>query len=367
MPAAINEQTRKQLIHQWISGDTREKIAIDNGVGEGTVSGIVNEWKKGLDVSEYESVRELAVQSKKQGIDLNELALRFRLYNITKKSCANEDKIESFISNCISGISLESLSSEKIVDITNQLFNISKSESIPLEQVPDYIKQKLLAKQKLDEQIKEAEAVLQSKNVAIETIDEHFHLNQELCKHGLSIKHIGKLLNVIKNIEQEGYDAKKIMAKAMSIKSLKDSEKHLRNNCEMLAKRIDRYKQILPLAEKITAMKISMVELLVFDDAVSDTAEQYNLPIPAAAFQVINHIKDYNKLGGLKKQLAALCTQQYAVREVCSHQNQAMVTLLKLQSCGITEQHILNLHNSLFEGNRHNMNPDLQGHIEGAL
>ena len=37
----------------------------------------------------------------------------------------------------------------------------------------------------------------------------------------------------------------------MSIKSLKDSEKHLRNNCEMLAKRIDRYKDILPLAEKI--------------------------------------------------------------------------------------------------------------------
>ena len=163
----------------------------------------------------------------------------------------------------ISGISLESLSSEKIVDITNQLFNISKSESIALEQVPDYIKQKLQQKQKIEEQIKQAEAVIQSKNVAIEAIDEYIHLNEELSKHGLSTKHICKLVNVIKNIEQEGYDAKKIMAKAMSIKSLKDSEKHLRNNCEMLAKRIDRYKQILPIAEKITAMKISMVELLV--------------------------------------------------------------------------------------------------------
>ena len=51
----------------------------------------------------------------------------------------------------------------------------------------------------------------------------------------------------------------------------------------MLVKRVGRYKQILPLAEKIVAMKISMVELLVFDDAVSCTAEQYNLPIPAAS------------------------------------------------------------------------------------
>ena len=102
--------------------------------------------------------------------------------------------------------------------MVNQLFNISKSESIPLEQVPDYIQQKLQQKQKLEEQIKEAEAVLQSKNVAIETIDEHIHLNEELNKHGLSTKDTGKLLNVIKNIEQEGYDTKKIVAKAYEYK-----------------------------------------------------------------------------------------------------------------------------------------------------
>ena len=73
-------------------------------------------------------------------------------------------------------------------------------------------------KQKLEEQIKEAEAVLQSKNVAIETIDEHIHLNEELSKHGLSTKDIGKLVNVIKNMEQQGFDTKKIVAKAYEYK-----------------------------------------------------------------------------------------------------------------------------------------------------
>ena len=242
--------------------------------------------------------------------------------------------------------------------MVNQLFNISKSESIPLEQVPEYIQQKLKHKEKLEEQIKEAEAVLQSKNVAIEAIDEHIHLNEELSKHGLSTKDIGKLLNVIKNIEEQGFNTKKIVAKAMSIKSLKDSEKHLRNNCEMLAKRVDRYKQILPLAEKIVAMRISMVELLALDDAVSETAEQYNLPIYAAAFRVINDIKDYNKLGGLKKQLATLSAQVYTVKEVCSHQNQAMVALVKLKSYGITEDDILNLNNYLERNMNNKIIPD---------
>ena len=197
------------------------------------------------------------------------------MYNIIKKSGADENQIESFISNCtISGAGVEVLPPEKIIDLVNQLFNISKSESIPLEQFPEYIKQKLEDKEKLEEQIKEAEAILQSKNVPIETIDEHIHLNEELSKHGISTKDIGKFVNVIKNMEQEGYDTKKIVAKARNIKSLKDNEKHLRNNCEMLAKRVDKHRQILPLAEKIMAMKISMVELLVFDDAVHDRAEQ---------------------------------------------------------------------------------------------
>src|ERR1051325_4725777 len=118
MPAAINEQIRKQVIHQWVSGDSRDKIAIDNSIGEGTVSGIVNEWKRGFEGSEYESVRELAVQSKKQGLDLSDLASHFRLYNFIKKSAANEDRIESFIINCMSdtgGAADSFLSPEKIV------------------------------------------------------------------------------------------------------------------------------------------------------------------------------------------------------------------------------------------------------------
>jgi hypothetical protein len=151
MPAPINDQIRIRVILQWISGDTRQKNAIDNDIGEGTVSAIVNGWKRGLEDSEYASVREPAVHSKKQGLALNDLASHFRLYNIIKKSGANEDQIESFIINCISGIGVEALSPEKVVDLVDQLFNISKSETIPLEQIPDYIKQKLEDKQKLDE------------------------------------------------------------------------------------------------------------------------------------------------------------------------------------------------------------------------
>jgi hypothetical protein len=62
-----------------------------------------------------------------------------------------------------------SLPPEKIIDLTNQLFDIAKSESTD---VPVYTKQKLEEKNRLEEQIQEAGTVLQSKNVDIETIHE---------------------------------------------------------------------------------------------------------------------------------------------------------------------------------------------------
>jgi hypothetical protein len=51
---------------------------------------------------------------------------------------------------------------ENIVQCVNQLHEISNSESVPPNQLPDYIKQKLEQKKEIDEQIQQANASLQS-------------------------------------------------------------------------------------------------------------------------------------------------------------------------------------------------------------
>jgi hypothetical protein len=115
---------------------------------------------------------------KKQGIGLNELACSLRLNNYISKLGVNEVDIESFIVNCMNGAN--SLPPEKIIDLTNQLFGITKSESIPPAEVPVFTKQKLEEKNRLEEQIQEADGVLQSKNVDIETINEFNQLREHL-------------------------------------------------------------------------------------------------------------------------------------------------------------------------------------------
>jgi hypothetical protein len=350
MPPAIEASIKTKVIQQWLAGDARAKIAIDNNIGEGTVGSLVNYFKIGLDNSEFDSARELALQAKKQGLNLSELSSNFRLHNFIKKSGASENQIESFIAN----VSSSELPPEKVVEHVNQLYDISKSESLPLEQVSSYIKQKLEEKRKIEEEIKQANDVLQSKNVSIEAINEHIQLNEKLNEHELSMQDIDKLLNVLVNANECEFDAKKIVGKLKKIQRLEKKENRLKNHCEILSEQVKECNKVLPLAQKMVAMNIDIKQLLLFDTAVNQIAKQYNLPLSVAALRLFNDIRDYNKIGGLKKELDKLLTQVFTVKACCFRQNKAMMAMLNLQSRGITEERILYI-NNLLENNGYNI------------
>jgi DNA repair ATPase RecN len=169
-------------------------------------------------------------------------------------------KIESFINN----INSSNMPPGQVIDLVYQLHEISKEDSIPLDQVSSYIKQKLEDKQKIDEQIKQADATLKVKNVSIETINEHIQLNEELKKYRLSTKDIHKLLNLLETAKEYRYSPGKIVAKLRNIKRLENKESKLKNSCEALSKQVEKYKEIIPLAQLIWDLGISKDELISF-------------------------------------------------------------------------------------------------------
>jgi hypothetical protein len=58
MPAAIDQIIKQRVIAQYLQGVSRDAIATDNDIGTGTVSNIIDEWKKNVQDSDYESIRE---------------------------------------------------------------------------------------------------------------------------------------------------------------------------------------------------------------------------------------------------------------------------------------------------------------------
>jgi hypothetical protein len=343
MPSSIDEIVRRRVIQQWLSGEPRDKIASDLQIGAGTVSGIVSDYKKNLQGSDLGSVREFAVEAKKQGFTLSDLSAHIRLHNFFIKSGAAEDRIESFITN----VGTDDVSPEKVVELVYQLHQISKAESIPPDQVSSYIQQKIQEKQNIEEAIKEADAILQSKNVNIEAINEHIQLNQKLKNYGLSTKDIHRLRDVLVAAKEYRYSPGKIVAKLRSIKSLENKENRLKNSCEILSKKEAKYKEIIPLANLIWDLHIGKNELISFKIAVNEAAEIYGLTPSAAALDVINVIKNHNKRGQLKKELSELTFHKYAINRFCSSRSQVIMALMNLQSHGVTEDQILYVNNLL--------------------
>jgi chaperonin cofactor prefoldin len=357
MPPLTDERTRRNVIREWILGFPRDTIAEQNNIGAGTVSSIVASYKVGLQELDFDSIRQLAVEARQHGLNFADLASHARLYNYFIKSGANENKIESFIKK----VSTSDVSPEQTIELVYQLHEISKTESILLDQVPNYIKQKLEEKQKIDQDLKEADATLQSKNVSIEAINEHIHLKEELRKFRLSTKDIRRLLDLLGAAKEYRYSPGKIVSKLRSIKRLENKEDRLKNNCETLSKQADKYKEIIPLAELISEMHIGKSELISFKIAVNEAAETYGFPRSTAAVYVLNNLRDYNKKGQLQKELSTLCLQKYTVEQLCSSQSQVIMALMNLRGHGITEDRILYLNNFL-EKNGYNI--DMKSTVE---
>jgi hypothetical protein len=202
-------------------------------------------------------------------------------------------------------------------------------------------------KQKIDEEIKEADVILQSKNVNIETINEHIRLNEKLNEYNLCFQDIDKLLNVLVNAKENEFDGKKIVEKLKRIKQLQNKEDRPKRHCGVLSDQVKKCNNVLPLAQKMVALNIDIQQLLVFESTVNQLAKQNNLPPYVAAWRLFNDIKDYNKIGGLRKELERLLTQVFAVKQMCFSQNKSMMAMLNLQSRGITEDQIISLNNFL--------------------
>jgi hypothetical protein len=114
-PSAIDELIKRRVIQEWVAGAARDRIAADNNIGAGTVSGIINNYKTQLDNSDFDSIRGLAMEIRKQGLNFADLSSLLRLYNFFRESGVNQDEIESFVAKVHSG----GMPQDKIVQYVN--------------------------------------------------------------------------------------------------------------------------------------------------------------------------------------------------------------------------------------------------------
>jgi transposase-like protein len=342
MPAAIDQIIKQRVIAQYLQGVSRDKIAADNGIGAGTVSNIINEFKKGVQDSDYESIRELSVFCKKQGITLNTLASCIRLNNYIQGLGANsnESTLESLIANMAN---YPDRDPAKLIEAAAQI-----SESgIPLEKLENHVKALMAEKETLQREIDEERVIFDGVHVDAEDrrkiVEEYAQMKAEMQRYGIGPEVPRKIQACFQQLKDANYDAEEVIAGYANMETLRKERMELDEERLAFEARLATVKDVLPLAEQITRLEMGISELLAFHTAVYEKADMERIPLDTAAYKIVEDIRNYSQLGGLKKEQNRLQQQIFMSNMIMTTREQALVSLMRLQALGVTDMEIKNM------------------------
>ena len=132
------------------------------------------------------------------------------------------------------------------------------------------------------------------------------------------------------------------MAEFSVRRSMKKERREIENDRRRLEDMIIKVKDVLPLAEQIMRLKVGIGELLAFHSTY-EKADMERIPPDTAAYKVVEDIRDYSQLGGLKKEQDRVQQQIYMFNTFVANKQQAIMALFRLQNMGINEDQILNI------------------------
>jgi hypothetical protein len=342
MPAAIDPIIKQRVIAQYLQGVSRDTIAADNGIGTGTVSNIIDDWKKGVQDSDYESIRELSVYCKKQGVTLNVLASCIRLNNYIQSlgANANESTLESLISNLGN---YPYRDPAKLIEAATQI-----SESgVPLEKLEEHVNALMAEKETLQREIDEGRTILDGVYRDVESrrklVEEYAQMKAESRRYGIGPEDPKRFSNVLQVLQSGNYDCAKILGAFVEVDDVRKLRLEVDNAWRTLRARLEEVKDTLPFAEQLLQYGFGINEVLAFMLAVDEKADMEGISRGAAAYKVIEEIRDYSQLGGLKKEQNRLQQQIFMSNMIMTTRQQAFVSLMRLQALGVTDMEIKNM------------------------
>ena len=246
--------------------------------------------------SDYESVF-----CKKQGITLNALAscIRLNKYIQGLGANANESTLESLISNLGN---YPDRDPAKLIEAAAQISELG----IPLQELEEHVKALKTEKEMLQREIDEKRAMLDGVNEDVESrtklLEEYAQMKVEMRRCRIGAEDPKRFSNVLQVLQTGNYDCAKILGAFADVDDVRKLRLDLDNASRTLRARLEQVKDTLPFAEQLLQYGVGINEVVAFKLAVDEKTDTESISRGAAAYRVIEEIRDYSQLGGLKKE-----------------------------------------------------------------
>jgi chaperonin cofactor prefoldin len=246
MQPRISPAVKSAVIEAWLKGMGRDAIADTEGIGGGTATNIIREWRGGLDGAVADELREFAVGLRKLKISAPRCALGARVASMMSSLGMHENDFQTFMSETYDHCLEVGLKPERVAYYLKQVLDLC--DSMPLEQIPDHIEQQIARKQQLEEEIqtlqarelesrKRVDIAMKEVDVSLKDLNEFSEFKTEVNKQlGIRVVNFSAFVNTIKGVQQLGFDPKSIMAKVSYFEELEWGEQKLKVSIDSLAK-----------------------------------------------------------------------------------------------------------------------------------
>ena len=375
MREQISENIKDDVVHRWLQGDQRDKIAGDIQIGTGTVSAIILEWKNNIGTPDADTLRQFATELRRSGINTSECASGYRLFNLIAKLGLDDESLESFVNKVYRQCRECNIAPHEIVETSQQIISIRGSRSIL--QLPDHIKKLSVEVERLENELKrlreektnaqeERDEALERSKMTSSAIDNFIQLKMLLSKFGLSFEEskVPKLVKVLHELQYNGYEPITITEKLSSIESLQiredklqisitKKEEKLRKDTEECAKceeKLDSHRMSFGLYGELERNGIGLKELGLLRNTVYEISACHNNLGPYFAFKkLIRDIEgQYDKKLGFEGRIANMNEQLQKYQQELRHisleyakKKNVLDTLTELMEYGVTQENIV--------------------------
>ena len=218
------------------------------------------------------------------------------------------------------------------------------SESgIPLEKLEDHLKGLMAEKETLQREIDDGRAILEDVESRRKLVEEYAEMKVEMRRYGIGPEDPKQFSRLIQTSQRNNYDCAKILNAFADIEDTKKLRQEVDHDRQNLEARLEEVKDPLPFAEQLLQSGVGINEVVAFKLAVDEKADMESISRGAAAYIVIEEIRDYSQLGGLKKEQNRLQQQIFMLNMIMTTREQALVSLMRLQALGVTDMEIKNM------------------------
>src|SRR5215204_520440 len=383
MPRIITLHEKLSVIDAWLSGESRNDIAIKHNIGSGTVYNIVQEWTNEIGNGKLANrLRELGIKLKKNGLTVSDCAKGLRMLMILKKygikDDENQEKVPYFLKEIYTKCQEVGLTPQQIFDYISDILKFSTE--IHISEIPKFMKKKNEEKEKLESEVQELskkinelsdmqeekaqeiERLSKMEETMTKTYQTFTIARYRLKQYEIGMDDIDQFVKCVVGISKEGYNPVKVLKKIADYESLEKEANHYRGEVNLLKTESAKLKQKINFQKNdLSYLKIKgdnlkelegrgfgIHELRTLINMLNEIGLENNQDYDEIRKEFFDDVKNYEEIIGsrkeinrLKNEIRSLEIQISKEREKYNAYPELRESINRLTAAGIPEDDIV--------------------------